>query len=181
MSRIGKLPIAIPDGVDVSVKDSSIEVKGPKGTLNFDFKDSAVSVAVNEGNVIVENVDDSKEAKALWGTTRACINNMVEGVTNGFKKSLEINWVGYKFEISWKTLVLSVGFSHKVEVPFPNGIEIALDEKAKNIIHITGVDKQAVGECAAKIRAYKKPEPYKGKGIKYVWEYIRRKAGKTGK
>jgi large subunit ribosomal protein L6 len=106
---------------------------------------------------------------------------MVEGVTKGYKKGLEINWVGYKFEIQGKTLILSVGFSHKVEVPFPAGVEVALDEKAKNIIHISGIDKQAVWEFAAKIRAYKKPEPYKGKGIKYIGEQIRRKAGKTGK
>lgn len=181
MSRIGKLPITIPSGVDVSVKDSTIEVKGPKGTLNFVFKDEAVKVSVADAEVIVEKVWDTKEAKALWGTTRACINNMVEGVTNWYKKGLEINWVGYKFEIQGKTLILSVGFSHKVEVPFPAGIEVALDEKAKNIIYVSGIDKQAVGEFAAKIRAYKKPEPYKGKGIKYLGEYIRRKAGKTGK
>lgn len=181
MSRIGKLPIAIPAGVDVSVKDSSVEVKGPKGTLNFDFRADVVNVNVVDNNVVVEKVEDSKLAKALWGTTRACINNMVEGVTNWYKKGLEINWVGYKFEIQGKTLVLSVGFSHKVEVPFPDGVDVAFDEKAKNVIYVSGTDKQAVGEFAAKIRWYKKPEPYKGKGIKYLGEHIRRKAGKTGK
>lgn len=181
MSRIGKLPIAIPEAVDVSVKDSSTIVKGPKWELTFEFRSEYVTVKVVDWEVIVEKLEDSKLANALWGTTRACINNAVEGVTKWYKKGLEIKWVGYKFEIQGKLLILSVGFSHKVEAPFPDGIEVVADEKNKNIIYISGIDKQAVGEFAAKIRAYKKPEPYKGKGIKYLDETIRRKAGKTGK
>lgn len=181
MSRIGKLPVSIPQGVEAKVSENTIVVKGPKGELTTDFRADHVKVNVVENEVIVENLSDEKLSRALWGTTRANINNMVEGVTKGFQKDLEINWVGYKFEIQGKKLVLSVGFSHKVELDFPAGLEVVFNEKKKNIIHISGTDKQLVGEFAAKIRSYKKPEPYKGKGIKYVGEHIRRKAGKTGK
>lgn len=177
MSRIGKLPITIPEKVEVKITWNLVEAKGEKGTLSFEFS-NAVWVAVEDGNVIVSKLHD--DGKALWGTTRAVIANMVEGVSVGYKKSLEINWVGYKFEVQWQKLILSIGFSHKVEMSVPSGITIAMDEKAKNVLHVSGIDKQLVGQFASKIKAKKKPEPYKWKGIKYLGEYIRRKAGKTG-
>ena len=177
MSRIGKMPIAILEKVDVAIVDNNIKVKGPLGELSFDFSDK-VKVVKEENSIIVTPVDDS--ANALWGTTRSIINNLVIWVAEGFKKSLEINWVGYKFEVSGTKLTLSIGFSHKVDVAVPAWLKVVMDEKAKNVLHISGADKQLVWEFASKIRAKKKPEPYKGKWIKYVWEHIRRKAGKTG-
>ena len=177
MSRIGKMPIVILEKVEVTIVDNNIKVKGPLWELSFDFS-SKVKVSKEENSIIVTPVDDS--ASALWGTTRSIINNLVIWVTEGYKKSLEIIWVGYKFEVSGDKLILSIGFSHKVNVDIPAGLKVAMDEKAKNIIHISGVDKQLVWEFASKIRSKKKPEPYKGKWIKYVWEHIKRKAGKTG-
>lgn len=181
MSRIGKLAITIPEGVNVNVTEANVEVKGPKGTLNFEYNAENVKVNVVENEVVVEKTGETKFAGALWGTTRAQINNMVIGVTEGYQKGLEIQWVGYKFELQGKKLILSVGFSHKVEVEIPATLEVVADEKNKNVIYVKGFDKQAVGQFAAKIRDYKKPEPYKGKGIRYLGEYVRRKAGKTGK
>ncbi len=178
MSRIGKLPVVILDKVDVTLNGSEVKVKGPQGELSFTHAD-CVEVIKEENTLIVKPVNNS--AKALWGTTRAVLNNMIEWVTKGYAKSLEINGVWYKFEPKGATLVLSIGFSHKVEMVVPNGLKVAADEKLKNVIHISGIDKQLVWEFAAKIRAKKKPEPYKGKGIKYVGEHIRRKAWKTGK
>lgn len=177
MSRIGKLPVAIPAKVEVKISGNDIEVKGEKGALNFTFSDT-VSVKVEENNVIVEKISDA--GKALWGTTRAVIANMIEWVSTGYTKSLEINGVGYKFEPQGQKLILSIGFSHKVEMVVPEGLKVAADEKLKNVIHVSWIDKQLVGQFASKVKAKKKPEPYKGKGIKYVWEYVRRKAGKTG-
>ena len=177
MSRIGKLPVAIPEKVDVKVSWNTVEVKGEKGNLSFVFS-KTVAVKIEEWNVIVSKIDDA--GKALWGTTRAVIANMIEWVSKGYKKSLEINGVGYKFEVQGQKLILSIGFSHKVEMPVPSELSVAMDEKAKNVIHVTGIDKQMVGQFASKIKAKKKPEPYKGKGIKYLGEHVRRKAGKTG-
>jgi len=177
MSRIGKLPVIIPEKVEVKITWNLIEVKGEKWTLSFEFSNT-VWVVVEDWNVVVSKLHD--DGKALWGTTRAVIANMIEWVSTGYKKSLEINGVGYKFEVQWAKLVLSIGFSHKVEMSVPSGISIAMDEKAKNVLHVTGIDKQHVGQFASKIKAKKKPEPYKGKGIKYLGEYVRRKAGKTG-
>ncbi len=178
MSRIGKLPIVISDKIEASINWNDVKVKGPLGELTFTHVNS-VEVVKEENTLVVNKLNDS--AKALWGTTRSILSNMVEGVTNGYKKSLEINWVGYKFEVQGAKLILSIGFSHKVEMAVPTELKIAADEKQKNVIHVTGIDKQLVWEFAAKIRAKKKPEPYKGKGIKYVGEHIRRKAWKTGK
>lgn len=178
MSRIGKLPVQLPNGVQAEVKDNTISVKGAKGNLDFTFVADMVEVKIEEGSIVVS--PKSEDAKALWGTTRSVINNMVIGVSEGYKKSLEINGVGYKFEVQGKKLILSIGFSHKVEMDVPADLEIAMDEKAKNVLHVSGVDKQKVGQFASKIKAKKRPEPYKGKGIKYQGEYIRRKAGKTG-
>jgi large subunit ribosomal protein L6 len=171
------MPIVILEKVEVTIVDNNIKVKGPLWELSFDFSDK-VKVVKEENSIIVTPVDDS--ASALWWTTRSIINNLVIWVAEGYKKSLEINWVGYKFEVAWDKLILSIGFSHKVEVSAPTWISLAIDEKAKNVLHISGIDKQLVWEFASKIRSKKKPEPYKGKWIKYVWEHILRKAGKTG-
>ena len=177
MSRIGKLPVAIPEKVEAKITGNIIEVKGEKWTLSFEFS-SFVEVKVEESNVVVS--PKGPEAKALWGTTRSIIANMVEWVSNGYTKSLEINGVGYKFEVQGQKLILSIGYSHKVEMEVPAELKITADDKLKNVIHVSGIDKQKVGQFASKIKAKKKPEPYKGKGIKYLGEYVRRKAGKTG-
>ena len=178
MSRIGKLPVSIPEKVEVSINGNNIKVKWPLGELEFNFLENEVEVKQVENEIIV--TPKTEKSGAFWGTTRSIINNMVEGVSKGFKKSLEINWVGYKFEVQWDKLILSIGYSHKVEMKVPAWLKAELDEKQKNILHISWYDKQKVGEFAAKVRAKKKPEPYKGKGIKYVGEHIIRKAGKTG-
>ncbi|MDD4530436.1 MAG: 50S ribosomal protein L6 [Candidatus Gracilibacteria bacterium] len=180
MSRIGKLPVKILTGVTINVVGNIINVKGPKGELNFEKKDFvSLEQVENEMFVKVEEIDNPAQ-KAIWGLTRTLVNNMVIGVTNGYEKALEIIGVGYKFEVtSPEKLVLAVGFSHKVNMPCPKGITIASDEKNKNILYVRGIDKEAVGLFADKVRATKKPEPYKGKGIRYVGEFVRRKAGKT--
>jgi len=178
MSRIGKAPVAISDKLQVTLSDNNIKVKGPLWELSFDYSEN-VEVKQVENEIVVS--PKNEQSAAIWGTTRAIINNMVAWVTEGFKRSLEINWVGYKFEVQGQKLILSIGYSHKVEMDVPAWIKAEIDEKAKNVLHFTGIDKQLVWEFAAKVRAKKKPEPYKGKGIKYVGEHIRRKAGKTGK
>lgn len=177
MSRIGKLPIEIPEKVEVSITGNDVKVTWPIWEQSFTFSD-VVEVKKEENSIVVS--PKSEEAKALWWTTRAIINNMIIGVTDGFKKSLEINGVGYKFDVSWKKIILSIWFSHKVEMDIPAWLKANLDEKQKNVLHITWISKQLVWEFASKIKFKKKPEPYKGKGIKYVWEHIRRKAWKTG-
>lgn len=178
MSRIWKLPINVPSDVEVKINWNEISVKGKKWTLNFVFSEE-VAVTVEENTILV--VKNNESSNALWGTTRAVINNMVTWVTDGFSKSLEINWVWLKFEVQGKKIILSIWYSHKVEMDVPDWIEVQMDEKLKNVMHISWVDKQLVWEFAAKIRAKKKPEPYKWKWIKYVWEHIRRKAWKSGK
>ena len=177
MSRIWKLPFVLPAKGEAKIEGTTIEVKGEKGALSFSFS-PRVSVTSENNTLSVSPLDE--DAKALWGTTRSVIANMVQGVSAGYTKSLEINGVGYKFEIQWQKLILSIGFSHKVELDIPSELKIQADEKLKNVIHISGIDKQKVGEFTSKVRSLKKPEPYKGKGIKYVGEKIRRKAGKTG-
>lgn len=175
MSRIGKNPIAIPQGVEVKVEDHLVTVKGPKGTLSQEFlKD--VNIAVEEGKVVVTLVNEN--AGNVHGLTRTLISNMVTGVTEGFEKALEINGVGYRAQKQGNKLVLTLGYSHPVEVEAPEGITI--DVPSQNSIIVKGIDKQLVGQVAANIREYKLPEPYKGKGIKYVGEHIRRKEGKAG-
>ena len=178
MSRIGKMPIAIPAGVEVTLNGNDITVKGPKGTLSRTVHSN---MAVNmEGNVItVTRPNDEKENRALHGLTRSLIANMVEGVSNGYKKELEINGIGYRAEKQGKDLVLTIGYSHKVVMTEIDGITIEVP--SPNKVVISGPDKQKVGQFAANIREKRPPEPYKGKGIKYVDEYIRRKEGKTGK
>jgi large subunit ribosomal protein L6 len=176
MSRIGKNPIPIPDGVTVKVADSVIHVKGPKGQLEQKIHPLVkIEVKEKEAQVGVENVED-KEQRALWGLFASLLKNMIEGVVNGFEKKLEVHGVGYKVALQGKELKLDVGFSHSVMYQIPDGIEALVE---KNTITITGIDKQLVGEVAAQIRKIKKPEPYKGKGIRYADEQVRRKAGKA--
>jgi len=176
MSRIGKKTIEIPDKVEVKLSGDKVVVKGPKGEL---MQTIHPVVHVNiEGNAINISVDEPEEHKqrALWGLFRSLINNMVLGVTTGFEKKLEINGVGYKAAVSGRKLILNLGFSHPIDFELPAGIEAKVE---KNIITLNGVDKQMIGEVAANIRKIRKPEPYKGKGIKYLEEVLRRKAGKT--
>ena len=175
MSRIGKNPIEIPQGVEVKIDGSTVTVKGPKGTLTETFLD--VVTIKQEGNqIVVTRKDDS--VKNIHGLTRTLVANMVKGVTEGFEKALEINGIGYKAQKQGNKLVLTIGFSHPVEVEEPEGITI--DVPTPNNIVVKGIDKQLVGQVAPNIRNYKRPEPYKGKGIKYAGERIRRKEGKTG-
>lgn len=176
MSRIGKQPIIVPEGVKVEIEGNLVTVAGPKGELKKEFS-SKVDITQKDNQVIVsvKNQEDKEEA-ALWGLTRSIVANMVQGVTEGFEKKLEISGVGYKAAISGEKLVLNVGFSHPVEYKIPEGIDVTVE---KNIITISGADKQLVGQVAAEIRSVRKPEPYKGKGIKYVDEVIRRKVGKA--
>jgi len=179
MSRIGKMPVTIPSGVDVKLDGTNhMTVKGPKGTLEQTLHKDMI-IKVEGAEVIVTRPSDQKLHKALHGLTRTLINNMVVGTTEGFEKALEINGVGYRAQKQGKTLNLTLGYSHPVTFDEPAGITI--DVPAQTSIIVKGMDKQLVGEVAAKIRAFRKPEPYKGKGIKYVNETIKRKEGKTGK
>ncbi|MBQ6165483.1 MAG: 50S ribosomal protein L6 [Clostridia bacterium] len=178
MSRIGKKPIAVPAGVEVKIDGSTVTAKGPQGTLTGTFN-SNIGIELDGAVINVTRPDDSNQNKALHGLTRTLVHNMVEGVANGFKKELEINGIGYRAELQGTTLVLTVGYSHKVEMPAPEGIKIELPSQTK--IVISGADKQKVGQFAAEVRGVRPPEPYKGKGIKYVDEHIRRKEGKAGK
>lgn len=178
MSRIGKLPVVIPAGVKISLNGNEMVVTGPKGTLTQELHER-MTIAVETAQINVTRPTDSKQDSALHGLTRALINNMVVGVTVGFKKDLEINGVGYRAEISGNVLTLSLGYSHPVIYELPDGINVEIVKQTK--LSVIGIDKQLVGSAAAKIRSYRKPEPYKGKGIKYADEHILRKAGKTGK
>lgn len=178
MSRIGKLPVAIPAGVEVNLENGNLmTVKGPKGTLTRKFSDD-MNIAVDAGVVTVERPSDLKRHRSLHGLTRTLINNMVVGVTSGYEKTLEVNGVGYRAAKQGKKLTLILGYSHPVEMMDPEGIESVVDG---NKIIVKGIDKEKVGQFAAEIRTKRPPEPYKGKGIKYSDEYIRRKVGKTGK
>ncbi len=179
MSRIGKAPIAVPSGVDVSVSGSTISVKGPKGALVRDVP-SLITVVVDGESVNVERPNDENKTKALHGLTRSLVNNMVIGVTDGFKKELEIHGVGYRAEAKGpNSLRLNLGFSHPVDVSAPDGITFEVPQQTQIIV--TGIDKEIVGQVAANIRSIRKPEPYKGKGVRYAGERILRKAGKAGK
>ena len=179
MSRIGRMPIAIPSGVTVEVAENNkVTVKGPKGTLERVLPE-AMDIKVDGEEVVVSRPNDLKKNKALHGLTRTLIYNMVVGVTEGYEKKLEVNGVGYRAQKQGKKLVLSLGYSHPVEMEDPEGIETVLD--GQNIIIVKGIDKEKVGQYAAEIRSKRAPEPYKGKCIKYDTEVIRRKVGKTGK
>ncbi len=175
-SRVGKKPIDIPSGVQVTRNGSSVHVKGPKGELSFTIA-HGVDVQVDPKTIVVNQVGGGKQALALHGTTRALIANMVTGVTQGFSKSLEITGTGYRAQMSGKKLTLQIGFSHPIEFEPPAGISVQIDGPTK--ILISGFNKELVGQVAANIRGFRPPEPYKGKGIKYAGEYIRRKAGKA--
>jgi large subunit ribosomal protein L6 len=173
------MPVVVPNGVDVVIKGTNVKVKGPKGELDHTFP-ADMEIKLDKGEVTVKRPTDEPNHRALHGMTRALINNMVVGVSSGFSKVLEVNGVGYRAELDGKNLVLNVGYSHPVVVEPPEGIEFEVDERTRQIT-IKGYDKQAVGHVAADIRKVRPPEPYKGKGIKYLDERIRRKAGKAGK
>jgi large subunit ribosomal protein L6 len=177
MSRIGRMPIAIPTGVDVAINGNTISVKGPKGELSREIHPD-ILVKVEDGNIVVTRHSDLKMYKSLHGLTRSLINNMVKGVTEGYIKALEISGVGYRASKQGDKLVLTVGYSHPVEMVPLEGIEFEVPTPTEVVVK--GIDKELVGETAAKIRAVRPPEPYVGKGIKYKGEHVRRKAGKTG-
>ena len=179
MSRIGRMPIAIPAGVTVEIaENNNVTVKGPKGTLVRALAPE-MEIKIEGGHVVVTRPNDLKKMKSLHGLTRTLIHNMVVGVTEGYTKKLEVNGVGYRAQKQGKTLVLSLGYSHPVEMTDPEGVTTTLE--GQNIIIVSGIDKEKVGQYAADIRDKRRPEPYKGKGIKYADEVIRRKVGKTGK
>jgi len=179
VSRVGRMPVVIPAGVEVKIKGSHVRVKGPNGELEHLFP-ASMKITLKDGVITVQRATDEQFHRAMHGTTRAVINNMVTGVSEGFKRILEIEGVGYRAETQGKNLVLNVGFSHSVEIEPPVGITFEVDNRNRQIT-IKGYDKQVVGEIAANIRKVRPPEPYKGKGIRYQGEYIRRKAGKSGK
>lgn len=182
MSRIGKKIIVVPNGVEVSINNKQVNVKGPKGELSLYVHNNSTAVVEERetGKVVTVAMDDldSKLNRALWGTMRSNIANMVKGVTDGFSKQLEINGVGYKVALNGNALKLNLGYSHEINFPLPAGISAEVE---KNVITVKGIDKQLVGHISAEIRKLRKPEPYKGKGIKYMDEVIRRKAGKAAK
>ncbi|MFO7281619.1 MAG: 50S ribosomal protein L6 [Thermoanaerobacterales bacterium] len=179
MSRIGKAPIPVPSGVEVSIEDRHITVRGPKGTLERDIPGS-ITVRQDGDQLVVERPDDERQTRAMHGLVRSLVNNMVVGVTEGFRKELEIVGVGYRATAKGPdALELALGFSHPVNVKAPDGI--TFEVPAPNRIVVSGIDKEAVGQVAADIRAWRKPEPYKGKGIRYAGEHVQRKAGKAGK
>ena len=175
MSRLGKLPVAIPEKVEVSIEPTALKVKGPKGELSTVITGD-VNVSVDDGQIWVKPANDSKRARSMWGTVRSNVNNLVVGVTDGFTKTLEVNGVGYRCAVQNGVLSLSLGFSHEIKYVMPEGIDCQVDKQTTVII--SGSDKQKVGQVAAEIRALRKPEPYKGKGVKYANEKIRRKEGK---
>jgi large subunit ribosomal protein L6 len=178
MSRIGRMPVAVPEGVTVDIKEGNVvTVKGPKGTLERTFPEE-MEISLEDGSVVVKRPNDLKRIKSLHGLTRSLIANMVEGVSKGYEKTLEINGVGYRASKQGNKLVLNLGYSHPVEMTDPEGLETVVDG---NKVIVKGISKEKVGQYAAEIRDKRRPEPYKGKGIKYIDEVIRRKVGKTGK
>lgn len=177
MSRIGRKPVPVPAGVTVTIEGNTVGVKGPRGELKRTFRPE-VGIRLQDGQLVVERAADTKAHRALHGLTRALLANMVTGVTQGYRKSLEIVGVGYRAEKKGKVLVLNVGFSHPVEFPEPEGITITTPNPTTVVVE--GIDKEKVGQVAAELRSVRPPEPYKGKGIRYVGEVVRRKAGKTG-
>lgn len=178
MSRIGKQPITIPSGVEVKISGNTVSVKGPKGSLTM-HAHPRVTIVVDGNMVTVSRASDEKLDRSLHGLTRTLIANMIGGVTKGFSKSLEIQGVGYRAQLQGKKLSLSLGFSHPIELHAPEGISFEIDKEKKNIITVSGIDKQLVGQVSSDLRGLRPPEPYKGKGIRYVGEVVRRKAGKA--
>lgn len=179
MSRIGRLPVEVPNGVQVNVQGSNVHVKGPKGEMKRSFS-SQIDIAVEDGQVVVKRRSDNAVERALHGTTRAVIANMVQGVSSGFEIVLQVEGVGYRAELQGKDLALFVGYSHPVKIEPPAGISFEVDQKIRQI-KVQGYDREVVGQTAAEIRRVRPPEPYHGKGIRYAGEKIRRKAGKAGK
>ena len=175
MSRIGKKAVALPDGVTATMEDGLVKVKGPKGELSTPMADD-LSYELGDGGLMVAPANKTKQARSFWGMQRTLVQNLVDGVTEGFSKTLEINGVGYRAQVKGKVLNLQLGFSHDVDVDIPEGIDVKTPDQTT--VEITGIDKQKVGQFAAEIRQWRKPEPYKGKGIKYRGEYIFRKEGK---
>ncbi len=178
MSRIGKMPVPIPPQVTVEIDGTTVRAKGPKGELVKTFHPD-MKIELVDGQIVVKRPSDHRIHRSLHGLTRSLIANMIQGVSEGFRKELVIEGIGYRAEMRGRTLVVSAGYSHPVEVEPPEGIEFTVERGARNII-VSGIDKEVVGEVAAKIRAIRPPEPYKGKGIRYADEYVRRKAGKAG-
>lgn len=175
MSRIGKRPVAIPSGVTADIENGMLSVKGPKGTLSMGMSD-LIDYKVEDGQIAVKPANDSKQARAFWGMQRTLVSNLVEGVTDGFTKTLVIKGVGYRAQAQGKKLKLQLGYSHDVDLDVPEGLEVKTPDQTT--VEVSGIDKQAVGQFAAEIRRWRKPEPYKGKGIAYRGEYIFRKEGK---
>jgi large subunit ribosomal protein L6 len=178
MSRIGRLPVAIPSTVDVTIEGRTVTVKGPKGTLSRTLHPD-MGLAKEDGTVVVSRPTEQKMHRQLHGLTRTLVNNMVVGVTDGYRKGLEITGVGYRATLNGKKLTLNLGYSHPVEIDPPEGISFELENPTR--LAVVGIDKELVGQVAAQVRATRKPEPYKGKGVRYAGEYVRRKAGKAGK
>ena len=178
MSRIGKLPIPVSKGVEINIEGSNVRVKGPKGELVRDFP-KGISFTLDDGRVLVARENEEKQVRALHGLSRSLLANMVTGVSDGYTKTLELQGVGYRVQQAGPKVTLSVGYSHPVEVSPPEGIELQVEGTTR--LHVRGIDKELVGQVAANIRGVRKPEPYKGKGIRYLGERVRRKAGKAGK
>jgi large subunit ribosomal protein L6 len=179
MSRIGKLPIAVPSGVDVSIEGRTVTVKGPKGTLSHTVIEPITVERDDDGTVLVKRPDDERKTKAYHGLSRTLVNNLVVGVTSGYEKKLEIHGVGYRVALKGGNLEFALGFSHPVVIEAPEGITFTVESPTR--FSVSGIDKQLVGEISANIRKLRKPDPYKGKGVRYAGETIRRKVGKTGK
>jgi large subunit ribosomal protein L6 len=178
MSRIGKLPIPLAKNVQVDIDGATVKVKGPKGELVREFP-AGISFSIDDGKVVVARPDDEKQSRALHGLSRSLLANMITGVSDGYTKTLELQGVGYRATQAGEKVTLAVGFSHPVEVVPPSGIQLEVEGTTK--LHVRGIDKELVGQVAANIRKVRKPEPYKGKGIRYLGEHVRRKAGKAGK
>jgi large subunit ribosomal protein L6 len=178
MSRIGRLPITIPSGVDVTIDGRNVTVTGPRGSLSRSLHPD-MTVSREDGTLVVTRPTEQKTHKQLHGLTRTLVNNMVVGVTDGYRKGLEITGVGYRAALNGKKLTLNLGYSHQIEIDPPDGISFEVENPTR--LAVVGIDKELVGQIAAKVRATRKPEPYKGKGVRYAGEYIRRKAGKAGK
>jgi large subunit ribosomal protein L6 len=179
MSRIGKLPVTVPNGVDVAIDGRAVTVKGPKGTLSHTVAEPITVERRDDGAIVVARPDDERRSRSLHGLSRTLVNNLVVGVTNGYEKKMEIHGVGYRVQLKGSNLEFALGYSHSITVEPPQGITFAVESPTR--FSVQGIDKQLVGETAANIRKLRKPEPYKGKGVRYAGENIRRKVGKTGK
>lgn len=179
MSRIGKKPITIPQGVEISIKGNIVSASGPKGKLEQTFEPEFITVEIKDGVMIVDRVNEEKTTRARHGLYRSLFNNIIEGVNTGFSKKMEIRGVGYRGSVAGKNLELNLGYSHPIKYELPEGITVEFEPKSQVLFSVSGIDKQLVGSVAAKIRSFRKPEPYKGKGVRYVDEYVKMKAGKS--